>query len=58
MGLLDLIKKTNDIQDIRAEQAAAKARGSSLYKIRLTPEQEARLDRMMKHQAKATGRDK
>ena len=59
MGLADWLKGAKDVQDIRAEQVAAKARGSSMYDIRLTPKQEARLERMMRHQATEAGkRDK
>lgn len=55
MGLLDWMKGAEDIR-IKAEQASAKARGSSLYDIRLTPQQERDLDRMMRHQATEAGK--
>jgi len=57
MGLKEWLEKAAETRDIKAEQAAAKQQGSSLYQIRLTPQQERAIQEALARQAKRTWRD-
>ena len=56
MNLRERLERTAE-QPIKAEQEAAKQQGSSLYQIRLTPQQERDIQAALDRQVKRTWRD-
>jgi len=56
MNLRERLERTAE-QPIKAEQEAAKQQGSSLYQIRLTPQQERDIQAALDRQAKRTWRE-
>jgi len=57
MSLREWLKQAAEVRDIKVEQEAAKQQGSSLYNIRLTPQQERDIQATLDRQAKRTWRD-
>ena len=56
MGLRERLERAAE-QAIKMEQGVAKQRGSSMYQIRLTPQQERDIQAALDRQAKRTWRD-
>ena len=56
MGLRERLERAAE-QAIKMEQGVAKQQGSSLYQIRLTPQQERDLQAALDRQAKRAWRD-
>jgi len=57
MSLREWLKQAAEVRDIKVEQGVAKQQGSSLYQIRLTPQQERDLQAALDRQVKRTWRD-
>ena len=57
MCLREWLDRVAEVKDIRMEQETAKQQGSSLYQIRLTPQQERDIQAALYRQAKRTWRD-